>query len=219
MTDTIDAAAVTLVDDHLAQLAASLGPDDATTHDMLDELRDGLLARVEALGTDGLPPQAGARLALREFGGLQQVAPVLMADVMMTRARTVAVTMLRFAPTAAVVWAIALLTGAPTTAGAPPLIAAMAWLGPGCVCAAVAALTAYRAASRLDAPRPRMARAAAAAAAVACAVTDLAAVAYIAAWAFTGIVAWPALAAALVSGVRIVVVGRSAPRLLVPARI
>jgi hypothetical protein len=53
---------------------------------------------------------------------------------------------------------------------------------------------------------------------VACAVTDLAAVACIAAWTVNATVSWPVAAAvALVSCVRIVVVGRSAPRLLRPA--
>lgn len=217
MTMALDAAAVGIVEDHLARIATALGRRDAVRNDVLDELRDCLLTATEQHVAGGMAPDVAARAALRDYGDVTRVAPAVVADVTATRARGTALVILGFGPIAAAVWAAAIATASPTTtAAAVPWRAAMSGFGPAVVLAAACALTAYGAASSLRRPRSRLPRAAAVAATVVSVVTDLAALAYI-----TVLVTadshdrWLiALAAALVSGIRVLLVTRSARSLL-----
>jgi hypothetical protein len=220
MTAALDPAAVRLVEDHLSRLAASLGRRDTVTDDVLDELRDCLLTATEARVAGGAAPVAAARSALRDYGDLTQVAPTVIADVVASRARATALLILRAGPIAAAIWAAAIMTTS-AVATPSPWRAAMVWLGPAVVLTAACALTAYGAASGLGALRCHMPRAAAitaTAASAASAVTDLAAVAFITVLAVTGTGGrWPMmLAAAVVSGVRVLVIGRRAVLLWSP---
>jgi hypothetical protein len=217
MTAALDPAAVRLVEDHLSRLAASLGRRDTVTDDVLDELRDCLLTATEARVAGGAAPVAAARSALRDYGDLTQVAPTVIADVVASRARATALLILRAGPMAAAIWAAAIMTTS-AVATPSPWRAAMVWLGPAVVLTAACALTAYGAASGLGPLRCHMPRAAAITASAASAVTDLAAVAFITVLAVTGTGGrWPMmLAAAVVSGVRVLVIGRRAVLLWSP---
>lgn len=214
MTMALDAVAVGIVEEHLARIAATLGRRDAVRNDVLDELRDCLLTATEQHVAGGVAPDLAARAALRDYGDLTRMAPAVVADVIVSRARSTALVILGLGPIAAVVWSAAILTASPaaTAAGAAPWRAAMSGFGPAVVLAAACALAAYGAASSLRRPRPRLPHAAAVTATVVSVMTDLAALAYITILVTAGgHDRWfIAVAAALVSAIRVLFVTRSA---------
>jgi hypothetical protein len=214
-----DPAAVALIEHYLTGLTAALGSHDRTSRDLVDEVRDGLLTAVEAHVADGLPAADAARAALRQCGALEHVTPVMRADAVATRARSMALAILGVAPLAAAAWAATLVVSpaSPWHMGAAsPWRMALPWLGLGVLLTLSCALTAHIAASGMGHQRPRLAHIAAVAAGAACTSTDVAGLALIASWALaaSGGVAWPAAtAAAVVSSGRVVFVGGRLRRL------
>jgi hypothetical protein len=215
----LDPAAVALIEHYLTGMAAALGPRDRTTHDLVDELRDGLLTTAEAWVAHGVPAADAARAAVRQCGALEQVTPIMRADAVATRARSTALAILAAGPLAAAPWAATLITSpaSPWRMGhASPWGMVLPWLGFGVLLTLACALTAHAAVTRVGRQRPQLAQVTAVAAAVTCASTDLAGLALIASWALAGSggIAWPAAtAAAVVSAGRIVLDGDRVRRL------
>jgi hypothetical protein len=141
------------------------------------------------------------------------------ADAIATRARSMALAILGVAPLAAATWATTLVVSpaSPWHMGAAsPWRMALPWLGLGVLSTLACAVTAHIASSGTGHQRPRLAAIAAVAAAAACTSTDVAGLALIASWALAASdgIAWPAaIAAAVVSGGRVVFVGGRIRRL------
>jgi hypothetical protein len=215
MTTAVDPTAAGIVEDHLARISTALGRRDTVRDDVIDEVRDCLLTAVERRVAGGMPPDAAARDAILDYGDLTQVAPAVAADVIASRAQASATAILRSGPIAAAVWTAVVLTT--RTGPVPsPWRAALTWLGPAVLLTVAGALVAYGAACRPDRWRARVPRAAATTATATCALTDLAALAFIAAGAAAGGQGWFIVLAAAISAVRILVVGRRARALWSP---
>ena len=215
MTTALDPTAAAIVEDHLARISTALGRRDTVRDDVIDEVRDCLLTAVEQRVAGGMPPDPAAREAILDYGDLAQVAPAVAADVVTARAQASATAILHSGPVAAAVWtAVALATRAGPAPS--PWRAALTWLGPAVLLAVAGALVAYGAACHPDRWRTRVPRAAATTAIAACALTDLAALAFIAAAATGGQRWFVILAPAVISVARILVVGRCARALWSP---
>jgi hypothetical protein len=211
-------AALGLIENYLGQLASALGRPDRTTRDIIAELRDGLLAAAQRHVAGGLSGIEAARIAVRQCGAVEQLAPAMRADAIATRARATARALLRTGPLAAAAWAATVVIGpaSPWLVGAAsPWRTVLPWLGLGVLVTLACSLLAGTAGSGTAHESPRVARGAAIAAAVACAVTDLAGLTCIAILAVTapGAMAWPVGAAIAVSGARTVLAGHSVHRL------
>jgi hypothetical protein len=219
--ESLDPVALHLIEDYLTQLATALGQRDRTSRDMVAEVRDGLLTAVEKDIANGRPAIDAARTAVRLCGAVAQVVPVMRVDVVATRARSTVVSLLRTAPFAAAAWVATMATSpaSPWQVGdSSPWRVVAPWLGLGVLLTLSCSLLANTAAAGTGRQSPRLANVAAIAAAVACVCTDLAGLAFIAVSAAIApaMFAWPVIAAAAVSGARIVFAGHRIQRLRRP---
>ena len=213
-------AGVAVIDRHMDRLAAVLGPRDRAAEDLLDELRDGVLASAERRSAAGVPAIAAARAALAELGDVADLLPALTADLLAARAHACARVMLRTGPVAATIWVGALVIGPATLWSAAGWPAVPPLVGAGVLTTAACALVAVGAARGAGAARARLAHRSALAATIAGSLTDLGAVCVAASWLAAGghARAWPAataaaLVAVLFSSGRIVLLGRRARHL------
>ncbi|MGW6510724.1 permease prefix domain 1-containing protein [Streptomyces niveus] len=96
--------AVDPVADHVAALSAALhGPVRAKSR-MIQEIRDGLTDTVEAHTRDGVPPDEAARLAVREFGTPEQLAPSCQRELTIAQARRTALSVTLTVPFLIACW-------------------------------------------------------------------------------------------------------------------
>ncbi|EST31421.1 permease prefix domain 1-containing protein [Streptomyces niveus] len=92
------------VADHVAALSAALhGPVRAKSR-MIQEIRDGLTDTVEAHTHDGVPPDEAARLAVREFGTPEQLAPSCQRELTIAQARRTALSVTLTVPFLIACW-------------------------------------------------------------------------------------------------------------------
>ncbi|MFD0905748.1 permease prefix domain 1-containing protein, partial [Actinomadura sediminis] len=104
-----------IIDAHVAALAAALHGPARTKARMLTEVRDGLTDAADALAATGLPADAAARRAVRDFGAVADVAPEFQRELTIAQARRTALAAALSAPVLLLCWRLA-----GTDGGAPP---------------------------------------------------------------------------------------------------
>ncbi|UCM90344.1 permease prefix domain 1-containing protein [Streptomyces marincola] len=101
------------VDAYATALAAALhGPRAAKTR-MVEEMRDGLADSVAARTAEGLPYRRAAAEAIREFGTVEELAPVCQRELTIAQTRHTARSVALTAPLLAACWALLLGAGLP----------------------------------------------------------------------------------------------------------
>ncbi|NBE50931.1 permease prefix domain 1-containing protein [Streptomyces boluensis] len=92
------------IDAHVADLAAALhGPARAKSR-MVTELREGLVDAARDLASGPDPDHDAARLAVREFGSVAEIAPSFQRELTIAQARHTARTVMLIAPLLLVCW-------------------------------------------------------------------------------------------------------------------
>lgn len=218
----LDPAALDVIDDYLAQLAPALGPRDRTARDLIAEVRDGLVTATEHTVAQGWAAVTAAHMAVRRCGAVSRVAPVMRIDAVATRARGTALALMGSGPIAAVAWGATVATSSASPwqgGGVSPWRVALPSLGLAVLLTLACSLLANTA-SGARSGSARVAQVAATIAAVTCAGADLAGLTLIAVWTATAshVFAWPVVAAAAVSGARILFAGRRVRHLWSPLR-
>ncbi|MET8688384.1 permease prefix domain 1-containing protein [Streptomyces sp. NPDC004732] len=95
------------VEEHVARLSATLlGPPRAKSR-LLEEMRDGLLGTAEALVESGVPEAEAARLAVRDFGTVEELAPACQHELTIAQARHTARTLTLTVPFLLACWYLA----------------------------------------------------------------------------------------------------------------
>jgi hypothetical protein len=95
------------IDAYLEQTAAALPGPRAARHDIVAELRSGLLDAIDAHRAAGLAPTAAARAAIHEFGHPRDVAAWFRPELVARQARRVALTLAATGLPVGVLWAFA----------------------------------------------------------------------------------------------------------------
>ncbi|HWU11675.1 MAG TPA: permease prefix domain 1-containing protein [Streptomyces sp.] len=104
------------VADYEAALRATLhGPREAKAR-MIEELREGLAETARAHAAEGVPYEQAARLAVRDFGTVEEVAPVCQRELTIAQARHTARTVTLTAPFLIACWFLARTPGPSGTA-------------------------------------------------------------------------------------------------------
>lgn len=93
---------------------------------MIEELRDGLADTAEAHVREGTPYGQAARLAIREFGTVEEIAPAAQRELTIAQARHTARAVTLTAPFLIACWYLARTSGFPDAAGHLPHAARMA---------------------------------------------------------------------------------------------
>ncbi|WP_250287263.1 permease prefix domain 1-containing protein [Streptomyces atroolivaceus] len=99
-----------------AALTAVLHGPGAEKARMIEELRDGLADTAEAHVDEGESYERAARLAVREFGTVEEIAPVCQRELTIAQARHTARTVILIAPFLVACWYLARTSGLPGTA-------------------------------------------------------------------------------------------------------
>ncbi|WP_369216286.1 permease prefix domain 1-containing protein [Streptomyces flavofungini] len=95
------------VEEHVAKLRATLlGPPGATSR-LLAEMRDGLVDTAAAYAESGVPETEAARLAVRDFGTVEDLAPACQRELTIAQARHTARTITLMAPFLLACWYLA----------------------------------------------------------------------------------------------------------------
>ncbi|MFC8224196.1 permease prefix domain 1-containing protein [Streptomyces sp. NPDC057287] len=103
-----------------AALTAALhGPGGAKAR-MIEELCDGLADTVEAHLAEGMPHEQASRLAVREFGTVEEVAPACQRELAIAQTRHTARAAVLAVPFLVTCWLLARTSGLPDTAGQLP---------------------------------------------------------------------------------------------------
>ena len=92
---------------------------------MIEELRDGLADTAEAHVRGGTPYGQAARLAIREFGTVEEIAPAAQRELTIAQARHTARAVTLTAPFLIACWYLARTSGFPDAAGHLPRAARM----------------------------------------------------------------------------------------------
>ncbi|WP_262403252.1 permease prefix domain 1-containing protein [Actinomadura sp. CNU-125] len=95
------------IDEHVAALSDVLHGPARTKDRMLTEVREGLTDAADALADAGLPADAAARRAVRDFGSVDDVAPSFQDELTVAQARRTAVTAALGAPVLLLCWQFA----------------------------------------------------------------------------------------------------------------
>ncbi|MBE1531506.1 permease prefix domain 1-containing protein [Actinomadura algeriensis] len=95
------------VDEHVAALSAALHGPARAKERMLTEVRDGLADATDALADAGLPADAAARRAVRDFGTVEDVAPSFQHELTIAQARRTALFAALSAPVLLLCWQVA----------------------------------------------------------------------------------------------------------------
>ncbi|MFD9867455.1 permease prefix domain 1-containing protein [Streptomyces niveus] len=104
MTTVPGATVADPVADHVAALSAALhGPVRAKSR-MIQEIRDGLTDTVEAHIRDGMPHDEAARLAVREFGTPEELAPSCQRELTIAQTRRTALSVTLTVPLLIACW-------------------------------------------------------------------------------------------------------------------
>lgn len=104
------------VADYEAALTAALhGPREAEAR-MVEDLCDGLAETAEAHAGEGVPYQQAVRLAVRDFGAAEEIAPVCQREPTIAQARHTARTVILVALFLIACWYLARTSGLPGTA-------------------------------------------------------------------------------------------------------
>ncbi|MFD6274102.1 permease prefix domain 1-containing protein [Streptomyces sp. NPDC060209] len=104
------------VADYEAALTAALHGPGGDKARMIEELRDGLAGTVEAHVGEGKPYEYAARLAVREFGTVEEIAPACQRELTIAQARHTARAAVLTAPFLIACWYLARTSGVPGTA-------------------------------------------------------------------------------------------------------
>ncbi|MFI2782635.1 permease prefix domain 1-containing protein [Streptomyces sp. ALB3] len=102
--------------DYEAALTAALHGPGGKKARMIEELRDGLACTAEAHVEEGKPYEQAARLAVREFGTVEEVTPACQRELTIAQARHTARTVVLAAPFLIACWYLARTSGLPGTA-------------------------------------------------------------------------------------------------------
>ncbi|RKN12465.1 permease prefix domain 1-containing protein [Streptomyces radicis] len=96
-----------VIDEHVAALSAALhGPARAKSR-LIGEIRDGLMDTAAAHAADGVPRQRAARLAVREFGTVDDLVPSCQRELTIAQARHTARTVALTSPFLVACWYLA----------------------------------------------------------------------------------------------------------------
>ncbi|MGH4031663.1 permease prefix domain 1-containing protein [Actinomycetota bacterium Odt1-20B] len=107
------------VEAHVAALSAALhGPSGAKAR-LVEELRDGLVDTAAAHVAEGVPHEAAARQAVREFGTVDELVPSCQRELTIAQARHTARAVALTAPFLIGCWALAWNAGHPQASPLP----------------------------------------------------------------------------------------------------
>ncbi|MGW4507895.1 permease prefix domain 1-containing protein [Streptomyces sp. NPDC004436] len=127
------------VEGHVSALAAVLRGADRDKARMLDELREGLLDAAADLAPEHPSSEDAAREAVRQFGGVAELAPEFQRELTVAQARRTSRRILLLVPLLLSCW-YALAAAAPPAQGLPvPVQVLLAHLGGAAAAAALAA--------------------------------------------------------------------------------
>ncbi|MFE9725280.1 permease prefix domain 1-containing protein [Streptomyces sp. NPDC005794] len=103
-----------------ASLTAVLHGPGGPKARMIEELRDGLADTAEAHVAEGMPYERAARVAVREFGTVEEIAPAAQRELTIAQARHTARAVTLTAPFLITCWYLARTSGLPEAAGQLP---------------------------------------------------------------------------------------------------
>ncbi|MFD5619631.1 permease prefix domain 1-containing protein [Streptomyces yangpuensis] len=101
------------IEAHVAELAAVLHGVDRAKSRMLAELREGLLDAATELAPGGEPDHEAAREAVRQFGGVAELAPDFQRELTLIQARHTSRRILLLAPLLLPCWYVLATAGPP----------------------------------------------------------------------------------------------------------
>ncbi|MFI8362171.1 permease prefix domain 1-containing protein [Streptomyces sp. NPDC085612] len=128
------------VERHVSALAAVLRGADRDKARMLDELREGLLDAAADLAPEHPSSEDAAREAVRQFGGVAELAPEFQRELTVAQARRTSRRILLLVPLLLSCWYALAAAAPPTAQGLPvPVQVLLAHLGGAAAAAALAA--------------------------------------------------------------------------------
>jgi hypothetical protein len=104
-------AAIDPVGAHVAELHRVLRGPAAVKRSMIDEVRDGLADAAADHRDRGLDPQQAAAAAVREFGPVREIAPLLQEELTARQGRHTALLLVVAFPATVLVWDVLWMTG------------------------------------------------------------------------------------------------------------
>jgi hypothetical protein len=110
---------------HLAELDRTLHGPGAMKRGMIAEVRDGLEDAVAGYREGGLDPQGAATAAVRDFGSVREVAPLLQEELTARQGRRTAQLLLVAFPAMLIAWELLWTTGNGWSAPPPAAVSVL----------------------------------------------------------------------------------------------
>jgi hypothetical protein len=111
---------------HVAELDRMLHGPGAMKRSMIAEVRDGLEDAVAGYQEGGLDPQGAATAAVRDFGSVRQVAPLLQEELTARQGRRTAQLLVVVFPAMHIAWDLLWTTGNGWSAAPPAAVSILA---------------------------------------------------------------------------------------------
>jgi hypothetical protein len=111
---------------HVAELDRALRGPAAVKRSMIAEVRDGLADAVADHRDRGLDPERAAAAAVREFGSVREVAPLLQEELTARQGRRTALLLLLSFPAMLLAWDLLWKTGHGWSAPPTPMVSTLA---------------------------------------------------------------------------------------------
>jgi hypothetical protein len=121
-------AAVDPVAAHIAELDRLLRGPGAVKRSMIAEVRDGLHDAAAAYRAGGLDPESAAATAVRDFGTVREVAPLMQEELTARQGRSTALLLAVTFPALLVGWDLLWMRGVSWWSAAPDTVAGLARL-------------------------------------------------------------------------------------------
>jgi hypothetical protein len=127
MTSVIEPGAVDPVAAHVAALERALHGPARARRSMIDEIRDGLRDAEAAHRAEGVDPHRAAAQAVRDFGAVHEIAPLMQEELTARQARWAALLLAAAFPALVEGWDLLwVVTGDWKPAPTPPVVLALA---------------------------------------------------------------------------------------------